>query len=317
MASSQPEPTIHCPSGSEAAERATACMISEIERTAGYPASISPRKMPFAHCIACVWTSISPGRTVCRCKSSIRVRELAQGASASSSPSARILPSRTAMALTTLFAPPIVMMWPLRRRRSASRHVRAGPGVNLRRGVMGLLNALALRVLESCRGIHPQEQGLLFAEALPAVRLCAFKVQAVSRFDHVALNLIHPHFELALKNINELLPLMAVGPATGGAWSDPKEVGFHDLLAEGKQLHLYPRVRCQDLALARPHKPARVILVRKKGQDVCLIKPRQLLQGGDGGVSVTMFQRTQKAHADSRLSGDCRQSQPVFPPQLP
>ena len=48
------------------------------------------------------------------------------------------------------------------------------------RRFIGLLGAFPLRVSESCRRVHPQEQGLLFAEALPAVCLCAFKIQAVS-----------------------------------------------------------------------------------------------------------------------------------------
>ena len=65
-------------------------------------------------------------------------------------------------------------------------------------GIQASLAVLPLPILESCWGVHPQNHGLFLAEALPAVRLCAFKIQTVSRLEPVVLDLLNPHFQFSL-----------------------------------------------------------------------------------------------------------------------
>src|SRR5271157_5173960 len=67
--------------------------------------------------------SIRPGRTVLPCKSITSVRALAQGASWSSPPIARILPLRTAMEAATVCVASIVTMWAFLTSRSTSEQV--------------------------------------------------------------------------------------------------------------------------------------------------------------------------------------------------
>jgi hypothetical protein len=91
------------------------------------PASTCPRKMPLVHSIMWVWTSIRPGNTVRLPKSTMLVRELTQLASSASLPKARILPKRTAIAVTT-GGESMVTMCPFLSNRSASVRLAAVEG---------------------------------------------------------------------------------------------------------------------------------------------------------------------------------------------
>src|SRR5208337_12954 len=207
---------------------------------------------------------MSPGRTVCPCKSSDSVREVAQDASASSSPRARIRPSRTAMAPTTFFAPPIVTMWPLRSRRSASLHVWARAGVNQMVansaslvtwcwGFIWFPRCIGMPISETCRGVHPQERGLLLTEVLPAVRLCAFKVRAVTGIKYITFDLIQPDLQFSLQHENELFAFVSVRTTAPRAWSDTKQVGLHHFVARRQQVHFNACICFQHLAIAGTH----------------------------------------------------------------
>jgi len=57
---------------------------------------------------------------------------------------------------------------------------------------------------------------------LPAVRLPAFKVQAVAGIEDITFDLIQPDLELSLKHKNELFAFVTVRASASGAWSDAK-----------------------------------------------------------------------------------------------
>src|ERR1035441_841805 len=88
--------------------------------------------------------------------------------------------------------------------------------------------------LESCRSVDPQEQGFLFAEALPPVRPRTLKVQTVTRLQRIAFHLIEPDFQPALKHIDEFFPLVAVGAATAGTGRDAEKMRLHHILEIGR-----------------------------------------------------------------------------------
>src|ERR1035438_6446488 len=47
-------------------------------------------------------------------------------------------------------------------------------------------------IIESCRSVHPQEQRLPFAEALPPVHPRTLEIQTVTRLQRVIFHLIEP-----------------------------------------------------------------------------------------------------------------------------
>src|SRR6266404_6925554 len=120
------------------------------------------------------------------------------------------------------------------------------------------------------------------------------------------LVIAEPDFKSAAEDVQELLAFVYVGFAAPAAPFDAKEVGLHDRVAPGEQLHAHAIFGLQNFSMRRPDQPAVLTGSLEQRQNICAIETRDAPQGGNGRAHLAAFESAEKAAGGSRRASHLR-----------
>ena len=147
------------------------------------------------------------------------------------------------------------------------------------------------------------------------MRRGTFEIEAVTGFELEVPLILQPDFEVAAKDMEELLAFMGVRFAAATAGFDAEEMRFHGGVAPSEQLHADVGAGFENLAIGGVDQGRSIAVGFEKRKKVGFVETRDAAERGDGRAHLAAFERAEKTDGDAGSAGDLREGKTALQAQ--